>query len=188
MAAAKAQGALYAGDETLIDEIVQGTVPVDSFQRALATSDIVPALSQRAARLLGPRGLMPNAKSNTLFSNSNELLESLDTQLAGKEAQYRTDKEGIVHVPVGKVSFGMDKLLENLGQVMKELQMVKPESYGKGKKSSKATGKSAKYFLRASVSTTQGKGSRLDLRTVDPSSPFFLTSIEDSTKAEQAAA
>ncbi|GKY95754.1 hypothetical protein MPSEU_000536200 [Mayamaea pseudoterrestris] len=187
MAMAKQRGALYAGDDGLVEDIVEGKVPVDSFQRALATSDMLPVLSQRAARLLGPRGLMPNAKSNTLFSTKDELLESLESQLAGKEVQYRTDKEGIVHVPVGKASFGMEKLLENTGQVMKELLNVKPESYGKGKKSGKSTGKSAKYFLKASLSSTQGKGVRLDMRTVDPSSPFFLTSVEDSVSAEKAA-
>lgn len=184
-AAVKQHGATATGGEELIDEIVNGTVPVDSFQRALATSDMMPILSRKAARLLGPRGLMPNAKSNTLFPKSQDLLQALETQLAGKEAPYRTEKEGIVHVPVGKVSFGQDKIVENIGQVMKELLAVKPEQYGKGKKSSKATGKSAKYFLKASVSTTQGKGVRLDLRTVDPSSPFFLNRVEDSSVQQE---
>jgi large subunit ribosomal protein L1 len=185
-AQALAQGASHAGGDALIQDVVNGVVPVDSFQRALATSDVMPALTRQAARLLGPRGLMPNSKSNTLFPTSAELLNSLTTQLAGQEALYRTEKEGIVHVAVGKTSFGLDKLLENLGSVMKEVFAAKPEQYGKGKKSSsKATGKSAKYMLRASVSTTQGKGVRLDLRTIDPSSPFFLTNIDEGASVEK---
>lgn len=180
--AALKAGAKFAGGESLADEIVAGRVAVDTIQRSLATAEIMPMISKKVARLLGPRGLMPNAKEGTLLQGNSELLEALETQLAGKQVPYRTEKEGIVHVPVGKGSFGKTKLLENIGEVMKTIFDVKPENYGKGKKK-KSTGKGTKYLLRASVSSTQGKGVRLDLRTMDPNSTFFLSSPEEVAKA-----
>lgn len=182
--AALKAGATYAGGEDLVDRIVAGEVPVESMQTSLATSDIMPVLSKKIARILGPRGLMPNAKVGTLLTNKEDLLAALDTQLAGKEVTYRTEKEGIVHVPVGKGSFGTDKILENIGEVMKMIFEVKPENFGKKKKKGKGTGKGTKYLLRASLSSTQGKGIRLDPRTVDPSSLFFLSSVEAQEEAE----
>jgi len=176
--AAKKAGALYAGGESLIEEIVAGQIPIDSIERSLATQEIMSTLGKKVARILGPRGLMPNTKEGTLLPTGQQLLEMLDTQLAGKQVSYRTEKEGIVHVPVGKGSFGPEKLIENIGQVMKTVFEAKPENYGKKKKSGKAVGKGTKYLLRASVSTTQGKGIRLDPRTVDPGSLFFLSKVE----------
>jgi large subunit ribosomal protein L1 len=176
--AALKAGATHAGGDSLIEDIVAGNVAVEGLQRSLATNDIMPTLSKRVARILGPRGLMPNAKVGTLLSNGEELLEAVRTQLAGKEVPYRTEKEGIVHVPVGKGSFAPEKILENIGEVMKTIFEAKPENFGKNKKSSKSTGKGTKYLLRASVSSTQGKGMRLDQRTVDPGSLFFLKSVE----------
>lgn len=180
--AALKAGAKYAGGESLADEIVAGKIAVDSIQRSLATADIMPVLSKKVARLLGPRGLMPNAKEGTLLQGDSDLLEALETQLAGKQVPYRTEKEGIVHIPVGKGSFEKGKLLENIGAVMKTIFDVKPDNYGKGKQK-KAVGKGTKYLLRASVSSTQGKGVRLDLRTVDPNNVFFLSSPEEVAKA-----
>ncbi len=66
---------------------------------------------------MGPRGLIPNAKVGTLVP-AEELLAALETQLTGKELQFRTEKEGIVHLPVGKSSFSREKLLDNIGQVL----------------------------------------------------------------------
>lgn len=176
-------GASHAGGEELVDQILSGEVSVDSFQRAMATKEIMPILTKKAARLLGPRGLMPNPKIGNLLPEANAakepMLQLLDTILAGKEISYRTDKEGIIHVPVGRASFGRDKLLENIGKVMQTIIDVKPENYGKGRKGSKkAVGKGTKYLLRASVCSTQGKSRRIDLRTLDPASPFFLTEVE----------
>jgi large subunit ribosomal protein L1 len=179
--AALKAGATHAGGDSLIEDIVAGVVAVDGLQRSLATNDIMPTLSKRVARILGPRGLMPNAKVGTLLPNGEELLEAVRTQLAGKEVPYRTEKEGIVHVPVGKGSFEPEKLLENIGEVIKTIFEAKPDNFGKNKKSSKAAGKGTKYLLRASVSSTQGKkGMRLDPRTVDPGSLFFLKTVESS--------
>lgn len=178
-------GALHAGGEALIDRILSGDVPVDSFQRALATKEVMATLTKKAARLLGPRGLMPNAKMGTLLPEAEEakttLSRLMETFLAGKDVTYRTEKQGIIHVPVGKASFGTEKLLGNIGEVMRTIFEIKPENYGKGRKGTKSVGKGTKYLLRASVSSSQGPGIRLNLRTVDPDSPFFLTSVEQQS-------
>jgi large subunit ribosomal protein L1 len=185
VAQALAAGAAHAGGESIVDDILAGTISVDSIQAALATPDIMPLLTKKAARLLGPRGLMPNPKVGTLLPTIPELLSALDTQLAGKEVSYRTEKEGIIHVPVGKDNFGPEKLLDNIGAVMKTIFDAKPDSYGKGKKKKSSakkgqakTTKQPKYLLRASLSSTQGPGVRMDLRTVDPTSAFFLTVVD----------
>jgi len=170
-------GAKHAGGNALMDAILAGEVPVDSLDRSLATADMMQALSKKVARLLGPRGLMPNAKTGTLVQ-PEELLAALATQVAGKEVQYRTEREGVVHVAVGKASFGATKLLENAGAILTEIYAVKPESYGKAKKGQKNVSKAAKYMLKAYVSSTQGPSIGLDVRTIDPNSPFFLTSVE----------
>lgn len=179
-------GALHAGGDELVDQIVDGTVSVDEFSRALGTPEVMPILSRKVARVLGPRGLMPNAKSGTLLA-PELLLEALETQLAGREAAYRTDRAGIVHIPVGKGSFGAQKLVENVGQIMKVIFEVKPESYGKSKGKKQKVAKNAKYLLKASVCSTQGPGVRLDLKTVDPSSPFFLATEEENENESEAA-
>ena len=177
--AALKAGAKHAGGTWLMDALLSGEVPVDSLDRSLATTDMMTPLSKKVARLLGPRGLMPNAKTGTLVP-PDDLIAALATQVAGKEVQYRTEREGVVHVPVGKASFGAPKLLENIGAVMQEIYAVKPEQYGKGKK--KNVGKAAKYLLKAYLSSTQSPSFGLDPRTVDPNSPFFLTSVETGPK------
>jgi len=177
---------MHVGGEELLDKIGNGDIAVDSFQRALATSEIMPQLSKSLARILGPRGLMPNPKVGTVASTPEELLSLLEAQLSGKDVQYRTEKQGIVHVPIGKGSFEFEHILENAGAVMKELYQVKPDTYGKKKASSKSggkkggsgSGKAESYILSAYVSSTFGPGHKIDLRTLDPSSAFFLTEVE----------
>jgi len=167
-------GATFAGGQELVDQIVRGEV-LTRFDRSLASQDMMGYLSKKVARTLGPRGLMPNAKVGTLVKTPDLILQGLKDQLAG-QLQYRTDKTGIVHAPVGKSSIGKDKLLENIRVIIDELYQVKPESYGKGKK----TSKSATYVLRSHVTSTQGRSYRVDLRTVDPASPFYMGDVEDS--------
>lgn len=180
--AALQAGAQHAGGTALMDSILNGEVSVNSLDRSLATPDMLPTLSKKVARLLGPRGIMPNAKTGTLVP-SEDLLTTLASQVAGQEVQYRTEREGVVHVAVGKASFGTTKLLENAGAVLHEIYSVKPESYGKGKKG-KNVGKAAKYLLKAYVSSTQGPSIMLDPRTVDPNSPFFLQSVKTLPSSE----
>ena len=171
------KGALYAGGEEVVDQVIQGKITLDSFQRALATKDILALVQKQLARLLGPRGLMPNAKLNTVFDSSEELIESLQQQ--AQQVTYRTESAGIIHFPVGKGSFHSEQLLENIREVCQTIQALKPEQYGKGKKSKKKMGKNVKYWLRAHLSSTQGPGIRVDLRTVDPSSPFFMQNPDE---------
>lgn len=174
---AKELGALHVGGGDLIDKLVAGEVSVDEFQRCLATSDVLPQLSKKLARVLGPRGLMPNPKVGTVAQPA-ELLELLEDQLAGKEVQYRTEKEGIISLPIGKASFEPEKLLENAGAVMHKVYEIKPEKYGKTKKKKGGgKGKTASmdtYILSAHIASTYTKGYKLDLRTLDPSSAYFL--------------
>jgi large subunit ribosomal protein L1 len=183
--AAKAGGAYHAGGESIIDQIVSGEIAVDSINSVLAMPDIMPTLSKKAARLLGPRGLMPNAKVGTIHNNMETLLASLNSAVAGKEITFRTEKEGIVHVPIGKDTFPISNVLDNIGTIMKAIMDVKPDSYGKGKK--KSSGKKGqavsaknqpKYLLRVTLSSTQSMGVRVDLRTIDPSSAFFLSTLD----------
>jgi large subunit ribosomal protein L1 len=168
-------GALHAGGEEIVNQILEGTIPLD-FDRALATPDMQAVLGQKLARMLGPRGLMPNTKVGTLVPSPDKILPVLKDQLAG-QVQYRTDKTGIIHVGVGKGSFGSEKLLDNLKTTFNEIYEAKPESFGKGKKKSSSSSKNQKYFLKAFLTASQGKSVKLDLRTVDPTSTFFMSEV-----------
>ncbi len=170
-----------AGGVDLIDQILQGSVSLDGYQRALATKDVMPTVQRQLARLLGPRGLMPNPKTNTVFDDGSSLLTSLREQ--SNTVTYRTDLNGILHFVVGKGSFAPEQLLENVQTICQTVQEIKPEQYGRSKKKKgggkKKVGKNVKYWLRAHLTATQGKGSvRMDLRTVDPTSPFFMKEPE----------
>lgn len=167
-------GAVAAGGISLVESIKDGSTSLSSFQRTLATSDMTSQLSS-IARLLGPRGLMPNPKIGTIVP-PDELLAALADQMSGV-SNYRTDKEGIVRLGIGRGSFGMDKLLDNVREIMNEIHAVKPESFGKGKKGQKGkVAKGTKYYLKAHLSATQGQGSKLvDIRTIDPTSAFFMS-------------
>jgi len=169
-------GASIAGGLSLIESISNGDTPID-FDRALATPEIMPLLS-RVARVLGPKGLMPNVKLNTIQSPEN-IVNAVKDQITGSEIQYRAEKNGIIHVGIGKGSFGNEKILENIKVFMNGIHDIKPESFGKGKKKSnnknKGGASNAKYYLKAHLTATQGKSFNIDLRTLDPMSPFFMT-------------
>eukprot|EP00934_Nitzschia_sp_Nitz4_P002238 Nitzschia sp. Nitz4//scaffold83_size84149//49895//51021//NITZ4_005176-RA/size84149-snap-gene-0.136-mRNA-1//-1//CDS//3329558953//2238//frame0 len=164
-----------AGGQEMLESISNGEIPLDGLDRALATKDLLPSVQKQLARLLGPRGLMPNPKTNTVFEAADDLWDNLLEQ--SNTITYRTDANGILQFPVGKASFQSQHLLDNLQAICQTVQDIKPESYGKGKKKKKM-GKNAKYWLRASLSSSQGKGVRMDLRTVDPTSPFFMRDPE----------
>lgn len=130
IADAKSAGASHVGGASLIESISSGELPAN-FDRALATPDMMPQLS-KIARILGPRGLMPNAKLDTI-QKKDKIADAVKAQSAGM-VQYRTDKEGIVHAGIGKGSFTEEALADNIREFMNLIQSVKPESYGKGKK------------------------------------------------------
>jgi large subunit ribosomal protein L1 len=115
------------------------------FDVAIATPDLMPMVG-RLGRVLGPRGLMPNPKTGTVTQDVGKAVE----EFKGGKVEYRTDRFGNVHVPIGKVSFEPAKLGENFRAVVDELQRVKPAA-SKGR-----------YFRRISVATTMGPGIKVD--------------------------
>lgn len=169
---ALANGAVAAGGANLVASILDGTTSVNSFQRTLASREMMSQLSA-VARLLGPRGLMPNPKLGTIVE-PDEMMNALSKQMSGM-SNYRTDRDGIVRLGIGKGSFGEDKLLDNVREMMNEIQSIKPESFGKGKKGQKKVAKGTKYYLKAHLSGTQGGSVLVDLRTLDPTSSFFMS-------------
>lgn len=173
LAAVKLAGATLAGGTDLVKSIADGDTPVN-FDRAIATPDMMPGLS-KIARVLGPRGLMPNAKLGTI-RDVEEIVDAVKREVDGM-VQYRAEKDGIVHVGVGKGSFGNDRLLDNIKTFLGEIQSVKPESFGKGKTKAGGSNKGAKYFLKAYLTATQGKSVNLDIRTVDPTSNFYMETV-----------
>ena len=179
-------GAAAAGGTDLIADIASGAVPV-AYDRALATPEAMPSLG-KVARLLGPRGLMPNAKVGTI-QPPDQLLAAVRDQVGGM-VQYRTDRAGIVHAGVAKASFGEERIADNVRAFMNAIQDAKPENFGKGKKKGVAGAKGgkkggtgggakAKFYLGAAVSSSQGRGVPVDLSTVDPTSNWFMSVPEE---------
>ena len=136
---AQEAGADYVGDEDLVKKIQ--TESWFDFDVCVATPDMMGVVG-RIARVLGPKGLMPNPKSGTVTMDVTKAIHEIK---AGK-VEYRVDKTSIVHVPVGKVSFGVDKLEENLNTLMDAIIKAKPAA-------AKGT-----YIKSLVVSTTMGPG------------------------------
>lgn len=146
-AEARDAGADHVGAEDLVEKI-QSENWLD-FDRAIATPDMM-GLVGRLGRVLGPRGLMPNPKVGTVTLNVGNAVRELK---AGR-IEFRTEKTGIIHAPIGKVSFGPEKLAENLKALLEIVQRLKP-STAKGR-----------YFKSVTVASTMGPGVRLDLNDV----------------------
>lgn len=141
-AAAKKAGADIVGDETFIKQLEKEEL---NFDVLVATPQYMPKLG-KYARLLGPRGLMPNPKSGTV---ATDVAKAVTDAKAGK-VEYRVDKQSVVHLSIGKVSFGADKLVENAKAFFDSLQSQKPSSL-KGV-----------YVKTTSISTTQGPGIKIE--------------------------
>ncbi|MFO7495458.1 MAG: 50S ribosomal protein L1 [Desulfobacterales bacterium] len=135
-------GADFVGNEDLIEKIKEGWF---DFDKAVATPDMMGAVG-KIGRLLGPRGLMPNAKTGTVTFDVGKAVSELK---AGK-IDFRVEKAGIVHAPMGKVSFGAEKILENLTAFLETIVRIKPAS-------AKGT-----YLRTIAVSTTMGPGIKID--------------------------
>ncbi|MBW2595011.1 MAG: 50S ribosomal protein L1 [Deltaproteobacteria bacterium] len=135
-------GADFAGSDDLIEKIKGGWM---EFDRVVATPDMMGNVG-KLGKILGPRGLMPNPKVGTVTFDVKNAVEELK---AGK-VEFRVEKAGIVHSPVGKVSFGTNKLMENILALVESIMKLKPAS-------SKGT-----YLKAISLSTTMGPGVKID--------------------------
>jgi len=135
-------GADFVGNDDLIEKIKGGWF---GFDRAVATPDMMGSVG-KIGKLLGPRGLMPNAKSGTVTFDLTRAIQDLK---AGK-IDFRVEKAGIVHVPMGKVSFGVDKIVQNMAAFFDTIMRLKPAS-------SKGT-----YLKGIAISTTMGPGLNVD--------------------------
>ena len=140
-------GASFVGAEDLVAKIQ--TENWLDFDAAVATPDMM-AVIGKIARILGPRGLMPNPKVGTVTADVAKAVR----ELRGGRVEFRVDKTGIVHAPIGKVSFGSQKLLENARALVELLLKLKPAS-------AKGT-----YVRGIAVSTTMGPSLRLDANDV----------------------
>lgn len=136
---AKANGADFVGAEDMIEKITKENWL--GFDACITTPDMM-GLVGRCARILGPRGLMPNPKSGTVTADVAKAIKDIK---AGK-VEYRLDKFGIIHVVVGKKSFGVEKLTENYEAVIDALAKAKPQA-------AKGT-----YFKSIAVASTMGPG------------------------------
>lgn len=139
---AQEAGADFVGNDELIEKIKGGWF---GFDKAVATPDVMGVVG-KIGKMLGPRGLMPNAKTGTVTFDVARTVKELK---AGK-IEFRVEKAGIVHAPMGKVSFGVDKLLGNISAFIDSVIRIKPAS-------SKGT-----YIRSIGVSTTMGPGFKID--------------------------
>lgn len=139
-------GADFAGGDDLVGKIKEGWL---GFDKAVATPDMMGSVG-KIGKILGPRGLMPNAKTGTV---TFDVARAVDELKAGK-IEFRVEKAGIVHAPMGKVSFGVEKIVQNLTAFMETILRLKPAS-------SKGT-----YLKGIAISTTMGPGIKIDTALV----------------------
>ena len=140
---AKDAGADYYGAEEYLEKIKGGWTDVDVI---VSTPDMMAEVG-KLGQILGPRGLMPNPKSGTV---SNDVSKAVSELKAGK-IEFRVDKEGIVHVGIGKLSFDTDRIVENFNAFLDAIVKAKPNSL-KGA-----------YIKKVSISSTMGPGLRLNV-------------------------
>lgn len=139
-------GADFAGSDELLEKIQGGWF---GFNKAVATPDMMGSVG-KIGRLLGPRGLMPNAKTGTV---TFDVARAVDELKSGK-IDFRVEKAGIIHAPMGKVSFGPEKIMENIAAFLETIVRLKPAS-------SKGT-----YLKGIVVSTTMGPGIKVDAANI----------------------
>ena len=143
---AQEAGADFVGSDDLIKKISEGWF---DFDKAVATPDMMAAVG-RIGKVLGPRGLMPNPKTGTVALDIGKAVKEIK---AGK-LEFRVDKAGIVHVPVGKASFAPEQLIDNATAVLHSIIRAKPAS-AKGN-----------YLRGVTISTTMGPGIKVDLAQI----------------------
>lgn len=143
---AREAGADFVGSDDLVEKIQGGWF---GFDRVVATPDMMGAVG-KIGKILGPRGLMPNAKTGTV---TFDLARAIQELKAGK-IDFRVEKAGIVHAPMGKVSFGVEKIIQNMTAFLETIMRLKPSS-------SKGT-----YLKAIAISTTMGPGIKIDTAVV----------------------
>ncbi|MCL6454751.1 MAG: 50S ribosomal protein L1 [Alicyclobacillus sp.] len=146
---AETAGADFVGDDDYIQKVSQGWL---DFDVVVATPDMMGAVG-RLGRILGPRGLMPNPKTGTV---TFDVARAVSEIKSGK-IEYRLDRDGNVHAPIGKVSFTAEQLAENLATLVDALRKAKPAA-AKGQ-----------YFRNASVSSTMGPGLHVNVQRMEAS-------------------
>lgn len=139
---AQEAGADFVGGEDLIEKISKGWL---GFDKAIATPDMM-GLVSKLGKILGPRGLMPNPKMGTVTFDLEKAIKEIK---AGK-VEFKVEKAGIVHIPIGKVSFGLQRLLDNVKSVLEVILRLKPPT-------SKGI-----YLRGVALSTTMGPGIKID--------------------------
>jgi len=139
-------GADFTGGDDLIEKIKKGWF---GFDKAVATPDMMGSFG-KIGKLLGPKGLMPNAKTGTV---TFDVARAVNDLKAGK-IDFKVEKAGIVHAPMGKVSFGVEKIMQNAAAFLETIIRLKPAS-------SKGT-----YLKGIAISTTMGPGIKIDSASV----------------------
>jgi len=145
---AEEAGADYAGADELIKQIEGGWL---EFDVSIATPDMMPKVA-KLGRILGRRGLMPNPKSGTVVPPQD--LSRVVNEARKGRTEFRLDRTAIIHLPIGKISFDKDKLLENLAAAVDAIVKAKPG------------GAKGQYIRSASLSTSMGPGSNLDITSI----------------------
>ena len=137
----------YAGAEEIIQKIEEGWL---EFEVSMATPDMMPKVA-KLGRILGRRGLMPNPKSGTVV-DAQDLPRAIREARKGR-AEFRLDRTGIIHLPIGKISFEKEKLVENILAVIEAIVKAKP------------SGAKGQYVRSISLSTSMGLGLKVDVKS-----------------------
>jgi len=145
---AQEAGADYAGAEELIKQIEDGWL---EFDVSVATPDVMPKVA-KLGRILGRRGLMPNPKSGTVVQPQD--LGRVVGEARKGRAEFRLDRTAIIHLPIGKISFDKDKLLQNLAAAIEAIVRAKP------------SGSKGQYIKSAFLCTAMGPGFKLDISSL----------------------
>jgi large subunit ribosomal protein L1 len=145
---AQEAGADYAGADELIKQIEDGWL---DFDVSIATPDVMPKVA-KLGRILGRRGLMPNPKSGTVVQPQD--LARVISEAGKGRAEFRLDRTAIIHLPIGKISFDKDKLLENLAAAVEAIVRAKP------------SGSKGQYIKSVFLTTAMGPGFKLDISSV----------------------
>ncbi len=144
VAAAQAAGADFVGGEDVIARILEGWLDFDA---VVATPDMMAQVGGKLGRVLGPRGLLPNPKAGTVGPNIAEIVSALK---AGR-IEFRADKTGVVHAPIGKASFSGEQLAENLRALKTAVEAAKPDT------------SRGQYFRTLYLSSTMGPSVRVSV-------------------------